>query len=344
MTISITKPAAGKHQARAPRVRPRGAARRRVVFLLVHEVHLLDLAGPAQAFHTARVEGAPYEISFRAATPTVLTAQGLTLSGLEPPPTVGPGDLIVVPGMRCEGRLPSGMLLPPSDRWLREAYEAGTQVASVCSGAVALGEAGLLAGRRYTTHWSIIEAMRARHPNAHPEEDTLFVEDGNLVTSAGVTSGIDMALWLIEGDMGPLFAARVARDLVVYMRRDGSQGQRSIYLEFRTHQHPGVHRVQDWLANHPAEKVTLEELARIANMSPRTLERTFKAAAGFTPLQYQQQLRLELAQSLMRDPRLSLEAVAERCGFEDPRHFRRLWKASFGAPPSQSRPSARVTA
>lgn len=315
----------------------RGLNQRRVVFLFVHDMHLLDMSGPAQAFHSARAEGAKYDLQFCAATPQVRTAQGLTLSDLSPLPEIEASDLIVVPGMRCEGRLPSSTLTPDTRSWLLEAHAAGAQIASVCSGAISLGEAGLLDGRRCTTHWSILEPLQAGHPTARFLDNVLYVEDQGIVTSAGVTSGIDMALWLIEGDYGPMFTARIARDLVVYMRRDGSQGQRSIYLECRTHNHPGVHRVQDWLIQHVADHATLEELAEIANMSPRNLTRVFKESTGFTPLQYQQHLRLELAANLMRDPHLTVENIAAKCGFEDPRHFRRLWKESFGVPPSEAR-------
>lgn len=316
--------------------------RRRVIFLLPPELHLLDLAGPAQAFDSARREGAAYTVHFCASGPEIRTAQGLSLAHLEPPLAVTPDDLIIVPGMSCHGGVPTGPFFSLEVKnWLLQAHRSGVQIASVCSGAVALGEVGLLDGRRCTTHWSILETLKTRHPTAEFVDNVLFTQDQGIITSAGVTSGIDMALWLIEGDYGPMFAARVARNLVVYLRRDGSQGQRSVYLEFRTHNHPGVHRVQDWVVQHATEKLTLEGLAEIARMSPRHLARAFKEATGFTPLQYQQQIRLELAASLMKDPRLTVEAIAAKCGFEDPRHFRRLWKEAFGTPPSAIRPQER---
>jgi transcriptional regulator GlxA family with amidase domain len=143
-----------------------------------------------------------------------------------------------------------------------------------------------------------------------------------------------MALSLIELHYGPTLTAKVARDLVVFLRRHGAHHQTSVYLSFRDHLHPGVHRVQDWLSAHFAEPV---QLAKLANMSSRNLVRAFKTTTGLTPLQYQQRLRLEFAGSLLRDSQLTLESIAESCGFADARHFRRLWKSVFQAPPSETR-------
>jgi transcriptional regulator GlxA family with amidase domain len=305
-------------------------------------VNLLDLGGPAQVFDVARRYGAPYELVFAAATPQVLSVQGLPLGPLAPLPAPRPDDLIVVPGPRLEDPAPGRAWIEPAAvSWLREAHAAGAHLASVCTGAAALGEAGLLDGRRFTTHWGALDAMRARYPRALAQDAVLYTHDGRVTTSAGIASGIDMALSLVERDHGPKLTAQVARYLVVYLRRDGGHAQASVHLEFRAHLHPGVHRVQDRLAQHVAEKATLEHLAGLAGMSPRGLTKAFKRHAGLTPLEYQQRLRLDLAAQLMNDPRLSLDAIAERCGFEDPRHFRRLWRAHFGAPPSSARAEGR---
>ncbi|WP_019587695.1 GlxA family transcriptional regulator [Deinococcus apachensis] len=316
------------------------SAARRVVFLLLPGVHLLDLGGPAQAFHSANDAGGRYELVFSAFAGTVMTAQGAGLVPLVPPPEVGEPDFVFVPGTRCNGRLPERPLLAAEGvEWLRRAREAGALVASTCTGAVALGEAGLLAGRRATTHWSILDLLQARHPDAQLVDDVLFVHDRGVVTSAGVTSGIDLALSLVEADLGPAGAAHVARDLVVPLRRGGPGGQRALYLGGRDPLDPGARRVRDWLRGHPAERVRLPDLAALAGRSVSALVRAFKDDFGLTPLQYQQHLRLELAARLLREHRLPLEEVARRCGFEDPRHFRRLWKANFGAPPSALRTS-----
>jgi transcriptional regulator GlxA family with amidase domain len=221
--------------------------------------------------------------------------------------------------------------------WLAEAYQAGAYLASVCTGAFVLGEAGLLDGRRCTTHWEAVPLLRSRYPRAKVDEATLFVHDGRITTSAGIASGIDMALALIERAHGPLLTAQIARYLVVYLRRNGSHAQQSIYLDYRTHLHSGVHRAQDYLVASLTTPVSLTDLAAASQMSVRNLSRAFKEATGLTPLQYHQRLRLELGATLLDNPDLSIEAIAQRCGFDDARHFRRLWQRTFGTPPSRHR-------
>jgi transcriptional regulator GlxA family with amidase domain len=310
---------------------------RRVVFLLLPKVHLLDLAGPAQAFDSATDYGAGYKLHFCAGSVETSSAQGLLFKADTELPMLGPNDLVVIPGQRAK-QIENNRGLPAKVRtWLQETYKAGTHLASVCSGAFTLGEAGFLSGRRCTTHWSLTDELQLRYPTARVATTALYVHDGRITTSAGIASGIDMALSLIESHYGPTLTAKVARDLVVYLRRDGGHDQTSVYLSFREHLHPGVHRVQDWLCGHFAEAVPLPRLARLANMSSRNLVRAFKTATGLTPLQYQQRLRLEFAGSLLRDSELTLESIAESSGFADPRHFRRLWKSTFNAPPSELR-------
>ena len=318
---------------------------RRVVFVVLPKVNLLDLGGPAQVFDVARRFGASYELLFCASTPQILSVQGLPLGPLEPLPAPRPDDLILIPGTRTDDPIPGQPWIDPiAVAWLRTAYAAGSHLASICTGMAALGEAGLLDGRRCTTHWASVEEMQTRYPKALVQDAVLYTHDGSITTSAGIASGIDMALSILEREHGPLLTAQVARYLVVYLRRDGVQTQSSVYLEYRTHIHPGVHRVQDQLSQHVADKASLDALADLANMSPRGLTNAFKKHTGLTPLAYQQELRLELAAQLMADPRLTLEAIASRCGFDDPRHFRRLWRDRYGTPPSAARPTKTATA
>jgi transcriptional regulator GlxA family with amidase domain len=310
---------------------------RRVAFLLLPTVHVLDVAGPAQAFYSAADFGAAYKLLFCAGSVETQSAQGLVFKTTTELPKLGPNDLVVIPGQRAS-QIELDRPLPPQLRtWLKQTYEAGTRMASVCSGAFALGEAGFLDGRRCTTHWSLTDELQRRYPQARVATTALYVHDGKITTSAGIASGIDMALSLIELHYGPSLTAKVARDLVVFIRREGGHAQTSVYLSFRDHLHPGVHRVQDWLSTHFAEPVRLPRLAKLASMSSRNLVRAFKTTTGLTPLQYQQRLRLEFAGSLLRDSRLTLESISESCGFVDARHFRRLWKSIFQAPPSQAR-------
>lgn len=313
----------------------------RVIVLVLPEVNLLDLAGPVQAFDSAAHLGAPYRLEYVADSPDVASAQGLRLAGLGPLGEVGPGDLVLVPGHRLRPPTPERPLVPaPVTEWVRAAHDAGAHIASVCSGAAALGEAGLLDGRRCTTHWSLIDAMRERYPAARVQDAVLYVHDGRVSTSAGISTGLDLALSLIERAHGPALAADVARQLVVYVRRSGADRQVSAFLEYRSHLNAAVHRVQDHVAQHLDGPCTLEELAAVAHLSPRGLTRAFTATIGITPQEYRQRLRLELATALLAETSLTVEAVSARCGFRDPRHFRRLFAARYGMPPSASRRTA----
>lgn len=314
----------------------------RVIVLVLPEVHLLDLAGPVQAFYEANQFGGRYELIHCAVTPKVRSAQGLVLSELEAPPQAGPGDTVLVPGIEST-TIPRLTGIPV--RWLREAAASGARIASVCSGAFALGRAGLLDGRECTTHWKVADRLQDDFPSARVVRNRLFVKDGRLVTSAGVLSGVDMALALIMDDLGPTAVARVAREMVVYLRRTGEREQVSPYLDYRTHLHDGIHRVQDWIVTHPEQNPTLDELARVAAMSSRNLTRLFREATGITIKSYSGRVKLRVAQDLLRNPRLTLESVAASCGFQDPRQLRRLWKQSLGGNPSSWRSeSARLGA
>ncbi|TDC47718.1 GlxA family transcriptional regulator [Jiangella ureilytica] len=315
-----------------------GSSSRAVVVLVLPEVNLLDLGGPVQVFDAANHRGGDYRIEYVAAQPAVTSAQGLRLADLGALRAVAAGDLVLIPGPQ---------LHPPESGhpivsaavvdWLRAARASGARFASVCTGAAALGEAGLLDGRRCTTHWSLIDAMRRRYPAADVQDAVLYVHDGPVSTSAGFATGIDLALSLVERDHGPAVTAAVARQLVVYVRRSGSREQLSAFLRHRAHLHTAVHRVQEHLAQHLDRHHTLEDLASVAHLSPRGLSRAFRTTIGMTPRMYHEELRLDLAATLLAETDLTVDAVAARCGFGDPRHFRRLFAARYGRPPSLAR-------
>jgi transcriptional regulator GlxA family with amidase domain len=310
-----------------------GQPMRQIIFAVFPGCEILDLAGPVQAFHEATALGARYATTYHAATPTVRTAQGLELSNLAPLPHVGAGARIIVPGFP----LATDRVPPKFVTWLRHAHRAGAEVCSVCTGAFALGEAGALDGRVCTTHWKRVPELQARFPRARVVGDRLFVEDSGVVTSAGIAAGIDMALALIERDAGPVVASEVAREMVVYMRRDGAHRQESVYLDYQTHLSPGIHQVQQHLVANPATRATLEELADIAGMSERNLTRVFKRATGISIHDFREQLRVARARDLMRNPTMTLDAVAAACGFANGRQLRRVWAARHGEPPSAAR-------
>jgi transcriptional regulator GlxA family with amidase domain len=295
----------------------------RVVFLLVPGVHLLDLAGPAQAFDSAAGLGCGYQLSYVGEQEDIPSAQGLSVRATTDWPALGPDDLIMVPGWRAPTLARTGPLSSASLGWLAGHHALGGAVASVCAGADALGRAGLLDGRRCTTHHDIQDELARRYPNAAVIRDVLYVIDGRVATSAGIASGIDLALYLIAVRDGPVMAARVAREMVVYARRNGDEQQASAMLRNRNHLSDTAHRAQDHIEARFAEQLPLEDIARACGVSERTLTRRFAAATGLTPLRYQQVLRLERAEHLIGHG-ATVEAAARAVGFQDARMLRRL--------------------
>jgi transcriptional regulator GlxA family with amidase domain len=295
----------------------------KVVFFLLPKLHLLDLAGPAQVFSTANDLGHGYDLYYVAEVDEITTAQGIPVRAQLDWPELGPADLIVVPGWRSPKYSPQAPLAAMTKQRLRSHHAGGGQVASVCSGADALGAAGLLDGRSYTTHHDLTETLAARYPKANIVRDVLYVEDGRVITSAGIASGIDLALHLVAVQRGADAAARVAREMVVYARRNGDELQESAMLRHRGHLNDLAHRVQDVIDSRYADQLRLADLASEVGVSERTLTRVFTAATGLTPLRYQQLLRVERAEHLIGHG-VTIEAAARAVGFEDARMLRRL--------------------
>jgi len=313
---------------------------KRVIFVVPAGVELFDLAGPVQVFHEAAAAGAPYRLVFAAQSARVDSAQLLALCDLERlPDDVGADDLVIVPGSASLRRdvLARARSIRPLVRWLRSAYDAGAVMSSVCVGAFALAAAGLLDGRKATTHWKRVDELQRAFPRAQVEANRLYVFDGRVATSAGIASGVDLALALVERDCSSRVAAAAAREMVVTARRPGHHEQLSPYFALRDHTSREVHLVQDWLVEHAGAPFTLSSLAAIAGVSERTLTRQFRAATGSSVKAYATTLRLEQARTLLRDRTLSIGSVAERCGFADARQLRRLWRTHFANSPSRER-------
>jgi transcriptional regulator GlxA family with amidase domain len=304
---------------------------RTVAFAVPADVHLLDLAGPAQVFSTADdVLGGAYRLAYVSldGTEGVVSHQGLPLAVQPDWPALSARDLVVVPGWRVGGLSAARPLAAAAEAALREHHDRGGRVASVCAGAFALAAAGLLDGRRATTHHDVQDELARRHPAVQVVRDVLFVVDGRVATSAGIASGIDLAMHLVAADHGPAVAARVARTLVVPARRNGSDPQASAMLRHRDHLADLVHRAQDVLDARFAEPLRLDELAGLLQVSPRTLTRRFRAATGLTPLGYQQELRLERA-AVLREQGWTQDAAARAAGMADARVLRRLRTTSM---------------
>ncbi len=307
----------------------------RVVFLLVPQLHLLDLAGPAQVFSTAADLGYDYRLHYVADREQVPTVQGVPLVARSEWPELTRDDLVVVPGWRPSAHGPAGPVGADDLRRLAEHHAAGGTVASVCAGAYALGRAGLLDGRRCTTHHEVQEDLARRHPAAQVVRDVLYVVHDRVVTSAGIASGIDVALHLMATRHGPAAAARIARALVVYARRNGHEPQASAMMRHRSHLSDAVHRVQDLIDARYDQPLPLADLAAVVGVAERTLSRLFRQTTGLTPLGYQQTLRVERAEHLIGHG-ATVEAAARAVGFTDGRMLRRL---RARATPGRSRPA-----
>jgi transcriptional regulator GlxA family with amidase domain len=313
---------------------------REVVFVLLPDVVLLDVAGPADAFRNANNKVPDsYHLRFVAARSNVKAAIGLDLAGLEPlPPRLPDGAMVVLTGIA--GR--SLQLEAPETKavtdWLAAGVTRNGLLLCVCSGSVVAAKAGLLAGRECTTHFSHLGELRAVEPSARVHDNRIFVEDGPVLTSAGVTAGLDLALYVIGQQLGPRVAAEVARDFVVYLRRSGSDPALSPWVCHRNHVHPAVHRVQDAVVRDPTARWTAQRLSDVACTSSRNLARLFAEHAQCSPLDYVQLIRFAFAKELVTRSKLDLERVAARAGFRSAQHLRRVWARWESLPPSAFRP------
>jgi transcriptional regulator GlxA family with amidase domain len=228
-------------------------------------------------------------------------------------------------------------------RYLRASLRNARRVASICTGAFGLADAGLLDGRRATTHWAFAQELQQRHPAVKVQPDRIFINDGPVWTSAGMTAGIDLVLALVEEDMGVETARYVARKLVVYHRRAGGQSQYSTLLELE----PRSDRIQQALLHARAnlrDALSVEELAEVAHLSPRQFSRAFKADTGQSPAQAVENLRVEAARALIDEGNLALGVVAQETGFGDPERMRRAFLRTMGQPPQSVRRTARQQA
>jgi transcriptional regulator GlxA family with amidase domain len=311
-----------------------------VLFTLLPDLMLLDVAGAAEAFRIAN-QCCPdsYQLRFVAPTATVNTGVGLHLHKLSPlPRRVEDHSIVVVVGVvGAQIKFDSAPVKRLMD-WLKRAMVNPTiTLMCVCAGSVIAAKAGLLRGLQCTTHHAHIDELAQVEPTAIVHANRIFVEDGRVLTSAGVTAGTDLALYLIGQQLGHQVAVAIARTLVVYMRRAGSDPQLSPWLMHRNHIHPAVHRVQDAISKNPAGDWTARRLASVACMSSRNLARLFADHAQCSPLDYVQRIRVGLARELLSNSKLDLERVAERAGFSSAHQLRRVWRRWESTAPSSHR-------
>jgi transcriptional regulator GlxA family with amidase domain len=312
---------------------------------------ILDITGPLEVFAQANraVEAAsgrpapPYgvEIAAHAAGP-LATSGGLRLVADHALRDVrGSLDtLMVAGGEGTAAALEDHALIG----LLRRLAPRARRVASVCSGAFLLAEAGLLDGREAVTHWNVCERLAARYPRVTVLHDPIFVRDGNVWSSAGVCAGMDLALALVEEDHGQALALAVARWLVLFLKRPGGQSQFSVELRAQAVAHDGVRDVQSFAHRHPAADLTVPALAKRAGMSPRNFARVFQREVGETPARWVEQMRIDAARRALEASDAGVDAIASDCGFPSAEVMRRAFVRRLRVGPSAYRTRFRSTA
>jgi len=315
-----------------------------VLFALLPEVVLLDVAGAAEAFRLAsKLVPDSYDLQFAGTSSSLRSCVGLHLHKLQRLPAEVPDDsIVVITGVTTSALDLESETTQQLTQWLQLiARNPTVTLMCVCSGSLLAAKAGLLRGRECTTHHDLIDRLEQLEPSATVHGNRIFVEAGHIMTSAGVTSGVDLALHIIGQQLGHKIAVAVARDLVVYMRRTTADPQLSAWIMHRNHIHPAVHRVQDAVARNPAADWSATRLAAVACMSARNLGRLFAEHAGCSPLDYVQRLRVAVAREMVMNSDLALERVAERSGFSSAHHLRRVWRRWEQASPAEFRSTAR---
>jgi len=307
--------------------------------LIFPDFQLLDAAGPISVFDiAARYARQPAPIKVIAANPgPVRSSSGAEMCARKFGPAGALSTLIIAGGEGVEAAARNDCTL----RFVRSVARRGIRVASICSGAFILAEAGLLDGRRATTHWQRTRQFLDTYPNVKLEPDRIFVRDGTIWSSAGITAGIDLALAMVVEDHGDEVAQHTARQLVLYHRRSGGQSQFSSLLELKA---PSGRfgPLLSWAREHLATPLTVEDLAARAGMSARHFSRAFIAETGSTPSKAIERLRIEVARQRVQASREPIERVAEATGFRDPERMRRAFIRSFGQPPQALRRAART--
>lgn len=324
---------------------PARAGARRVVVLAAAGAEMLDVIGPFQVFVSAnRLYRAAHpqasdiyrvEIVSCSRSTTLLSNCGLRLSahrslhGLR-----GAIDTVLVAGGNAIER---DLTSAASVRWLRTAATRCRRVGSVCTGALLLGRAGLLDGRHVTTHWNWCARLARRYPRARVDADPIFVRDGNVCTSAGVTAGMDLALALVEEDHGARLALQVARQLVLYLRRPGGQSQFSAALALQLAERQPLRELHAWVLEHLEGPLDVAALAARVHMSPRNFARVFRREMRTTPGKFVERLRVETARRRLEETRRNLKQIALECGFGSVGSMRSVFQRTLGVPPARYR-------
>lgn len=318
-----------------------------IVILALPYSTLLNIAGPLEVFTRSIINSSKWnsEADFSYQTHIVSVdneKQIATSSGL---PIVAEGsyeaidypiDTLIVSGLSS---LPDYVTNSKVLLWLKDQSKVVRRICSVCAGAFLLAEAGVLTGKKATTHWFRCEKLAEEYPQVHVQIAPLFVKDGNVYTSAGVSSGMDLALALVEEDMGKPFALQIAKEMVLFLKRPGNQVQYSNLIESQQIRNLSVRKVCEWILNNLKEDLSVERLAEHVAMSPRNFARVFVRELNITPAKYIDRLRVDRACQHLVETQLSLDEIAERCGIRNADNLRRLFIKVLETTPTQYRKS-----
>ncbi|TDW96261.1 GlxA family transcriptional regulator [Dinghuibacter silviterrae] len=321
-----------------------------IVVIPMPDIFLLDIAGPCDVFMSANrvlnenpgMGAGGYELLL--ASP-VDTKKVVTKSGVEIgcPALVSeidrPIDTLIVAGF-SRMRFQSGH---PFFHWLKKTYPKVRRIGSVCIGTIALAEAGILDGKNATTHWEFSQEFQYRYPAIKVDTNPFYTRDGNVYTSGGVSSGIDLALALVEEDYGREVALSAARKLVLPLKRPGFQSQFSTLLQVHSLENSIAGRLHPWLIRHLAEALSVEQLAERCNMSVRNFNRVFQKETGLTPAKFVEKLRIEVARKYLEDSDLTMDQIAEKCGLGGLVSMRRTFMRHIDISPSDYRRSFRTS-
>lgn len=319
-----------------------------IAFLIMPNATLLDITGPYEAFSLAIqcLKSYGKDASYVLHTLSldrnkiVKTSSGLCLLCEGSIKSLDyPIDTLFIPGIpeSLEDMVDSKIL-----SWIKQQSMQVRRICSICTGAFILAEAGILDNRKVATHWKLCDKLADNYPSLIVDSESIFIKDGHIYTSAGVSSGIDLALALIEEDYGRALALEVARELVVYLKRPGNQAQFSVTLKHQNSDYKPIQRIKDWLLEHLKDKITVEQLAGQALMSPRNFARVFSRETGITPAKYIEKLRLEAACRMLTETQLTLEAISNECGLTNVDSMRRLFLKHLKVTPSDYRKNFRL--
>ena len=323
-----------------------GAGRpKTIVFLAAPSTQILDVAGPFQVFVRATElfvqdypsRKRPYNVVLASAShrKAVTTNCGLVLTGSETFRSLrGPIDtLLIAGGTGLENAARDEELLA----WLRTTAQRVRRIGSICTGAFLLAAAGLLDGKRATTHWKWAAELAKRSKLTTVDPDPIYIRDGNTYTTAGITAGMDLALALVEEDLGSPLALKVAREMVLYLRRAGGQSQFSTALSLQASDRRQIEEIRSWALDHLEQELPVDKLAAKAGMSPRNFARVFLQDTGTTPARFVERLRVEAARRRLEESRDKLEKIANDCGFGSISTLRRSFLRVLHVPPADYR-------